>query len=593
MSRPTQDRVSIELAQMAEDELERRRIEREVMDQALSSTNVFGRLTGSNSHEPSSGKYPWIGFQRKIADYLDSKVPNIGVPIKPVLVSRGHLKTEIGCHALARFALSDPEKRNCIIGASLDRSQSNLSNVGGIYQLPVMQEMFGSVLYGLKDNAYTADDILLRRSGVYRERSIESLGRNSRTAGKHYNGVIWIDDIVTEQDDFENSDVTEKVMRLLSHIIEYVADPGCQIWITATRYHDADPYGKILDPESEFRSVIAPGGPIVLDCFAPEDGKPRRALYPFKFCMGKDEQRASVKHDGTTYHGVIRKSLVEMEKRTNPREWYAQMLNRPMRGAGVGFDPKWFDNTVDIEGKEFKRWIAEGRDPIIETMFGKGRLGPIITHIVGDPSYRNGRENDYATLFVVAQTATNHFVVLDGFRSRLGYQGDVQYARQALWFKSMYEADLLGIEKHAKESIETVFRLIAAEEGKTIHLAQLPNNSSVAKKDRIATLIPIASEGRLHWCKNTEFIRLAVREEASRFPGCCDGNGLHDDALDGLANITQIFRGRSNKTHDYESASWVRRTPKRIQRILDSRAAASQWRGGFGGHVRDRREVGR
>ena len=532
---------------------------------------VFAKLAGSNVYDLATGKYPWVEFQEDIAEYFDTPDTTVGLPMKPVAASRGHLKTEIGVHALTRYVLNNPEKRNCIIGASHDRSKKNLAHINGMLQTDKMQALFPDILYPTGADQFTKEDLLVRRSGDYREKTIETLGRNANLAGRHYNGIIWIDDIVSEQDDIEgNPQISENILMLLTHIVEAVADPGCEIWLTYTRYHPADPYGRIMESDDYDSMIVrsksgAKG--VLLDCFLPgSDGK--EAIYPFRHCVAVEEEVEDVVWRGTTYPTVRRKSLTAIEKRVKPAWWYSQMLNRPMVGGAVGFAPEQFDHVLPCMGVDFESWLMAGDNGRMHGL-GDHSKGTLITHILGDPSYRGGRSNDYALLWVVAQTKNNHFIVLDAFRQRMGYQGDREYARKALRFKEQYSANQLAIEKHAKESIETVFQLIAAEEGKTVAFFNLKDNSHKSKKDRIATLIPIVSEGRLHFCQNVNSERMALRNEAGLFPACCDGgHNMHDDCLDAMANMTQVFTARKINGRNADANKWRNSLPKGVKRFL-------------------------
>lgn len=525
----------------------------------------WAEMNGSNVYEPYAGRYPWHDLQRRIAAYLETEHTSVAQPIYPVCVSRAHLKTEIGCNWASKFCVENPETRSAIIGATADRAERNLANISAIFEGDWCQQHFGGLLPKTGHASYTQRHVTLKRQGKYREHTIEAFGRNARMAGKHYNGFIWIDDIVTEQDNFENGEVSENVLRLLSHIIELIADPGCRIVLTFTRYHAADPYATILNPESDFARMTVPGA-INLDCFTyDEDGNREDALYPFKFCMGEEDECSDVEYQGVVYKDVRRKSLLRMEERM--ADFPEQMLNRPRVGSGFGFDGSWFDLVLPVHGMQFFDWYEDKRNRD-EYKLGNGAL---VVHILGDPSFRSGRANDYAVLLAVAQTPANKYVVLDAFHKKMGYQGDKLYAREALRMKELYNARSLAVEMHTRESLETVFNDVAASEGKRLQLTPLKDNTYIRKKDRIATLIPIAGEGRFLFCENVEPVRKILRGQAETFPHCCDGSGLHDDALDALSNTTQVFRARNQIADNPASADlakWRSRLPRRIQRYL-------------------------
>jgi hypothetical protein len=550
----------------------------------LSSTVEFGKFTGSNSHDTAQQRYPWIDFQRQIADYFDSPAPTIGVPIKPVAVPRTCLKTEIGCQALARFILKNPERRNLILGSIAERAEQNLSNVQGVLLNQDTQYLFPDVLYNPSDprdsygrlmSSYTKDALLVKRLGNYREQTVEAMGRNARLAGKHFDGVIWIDDIVSEQDDFENNpQISETIIHLLHHIIEFVATPGCEIWLTFTRYHDADPYARIVEENGPFAGSIAPGM-MILDCYRRDDaGEITDSIYPFRYCIEKADEVKDVHWAGHTYPAVRRRSIKEMEARMPPKVFYSQMLNRPLSGAAIGFAPSWFEKELPCTGVNFRDWLGMQK-PDNEWKLNPDHSLDLRVVILGDPSFGNRRVNDFAVLWVVAQTPDNKWIVLDGFSGKLGYKGDLRYAKTALDFKQAYHANELAIETYSCRSLRTTFDTVAQQEGLgNVHLMDLPKNANCHKKDRIATLIPLFSEGRIYFCSNARALRDTVKREAEKFPGCCDGiHGLHDDHLDALANGTQVFKRRMSfkENQDGDFAPWVNRLPNRVRRMFRGR----------------------
>jgi len=199
---------------------------------ALESTPNFASVTGASVLAPERGMYPWLPYAVNFADYLDRPVRNIAVPIKPGFIARLHLKTSIAGEALARFALANPEKRNAVFSWDMLKAEENLSQIANDLKSQEVQRLFPDRLYPDDTKSryyYKSTSVMLKRSGNYKEPSIMALGATSNFTGKHFNGVIWVDDVVT-QDNYRNAKVQQQIWETIQHIVFFLAELGCQVW---------------------------------------------------------------------------------------------------------------------------------------------------------------------------------------------------------------------------------------------------------------------------------------------------------------------------------------------------------------------------
>jgi hypothetical protein len=519
------------------------------------STWEAGIVSGSNAYDPVQGRLPWMDFHREGCDYFDAK-PIHPKTIKPYAVARGHLKSEIGCHALARHICLNPETRNAVFAGSGDRANANVSNVSQILQSPRFQAAYPDVLFapdgrtGDDKKAYQSGELFAKRRGAWREATLEARGILDDTTGMHvgHNGVCWIDDIVTKQNYRDKEADRIKTVNALIHVLSFIVDPGAQIWMTFTRWGLDDAYATILDPEGMYVRYWCQPDPVIYGCFRVNESGNLAALYPLKYCITPEETDKPVILNGTVFK-TPRVSLEVLKQGMETWEWNSQMKNDPQPEEQQIFFEAYFDEKQQLpcDGKDLltflddqnmvRRYIApptELGEAFIKALLWLDR-GELIPAISGDPSYEEKAHNDYQVLFAILQDRFNNWFVVDGYYERKGYKGLEEYLRWAMDTRDRLSIMRpLGIEAHGKEALKALADRIAREEGRTpIRWAALKANSNQKKEVRIARLEAPLRGRRLYWCKNVEHLRLAAKNEMTKF----GAGAKHDDIGDCLANF--------------------------------------------------------
>lgn len=538
-----------------EESLELRRLEDEAMklseevdkkaDRAViaKSTVGAGTISGSNAFSPDLGKWPWMDIQYQMAAYWDRRATK-PKSLRPIGVARGHLKTEIGCHALARHVCLHPETRNGIIGATADRALANLANITDILESDRWQRAFPDVLYPSGDrNHYTNDELTVKRKGAYREPTIKAGGIEANWAGVHFGAgsVLWMDDCVNKQ----NAATPEqriKIWELMNHIIQYVCDPGCHVCITYTRYAHDDAYSYLLDPDGPWAGYIEEGA-INVGCWVVGEGGTLRAVYPMRYCIEPRDKLKRVHWKGERYNPP-RESLLEKKKMAIPAEWNAQMMNNPQPEDSIIFRTDYFRFLPGVNGLNLSLWL-KNRSNVLGTITkseGEADRGQLIPVILGDPSYGAKSHNDFQVAAVVIQDAWGFWYVCEAYHDRLGTPGLEKYIRTMLRWQRQYQITMpWGIETHSREAMIPLIEQFARQENMSVQFAKLTLNTNEGKEKRYGALEPLFRNGQVYFCENVKWFMDLARNEMTQF----GGGQRHDDIGDCLSNGLQVFPPRS------------------------------------------------
>jgi len=526
---------------------------------ALSATQNWATITGASIMAPERGMYPWLPYANNFASFLDSPSPlGVAKPVKFGFIARLHLKTSIAGEALARFAIANPEKRNAIFSWDSTKAEENLSQIAFDYKTKAIQDLFPDVVFPDDTKArfnYTKSGVTLKRQGNYKEDSIMAFGAGTNTTGKHFNGVIWIDDIVTENN-YRNREVQAEIWELIQYIKDCIAEPGCQIWVTGTRYAHWDAYAPMLAEDSIIKHQIIKGYPN-MGCWEEKEDGTREALFKWKYCVTPEEKGEPVIYEGKKYTPIL-ESLDELRSGMKPIIFAAQFLNSPIVGGQSTFSASDFDNIVPCSGPELDTFLREHGALIDPERSERGTLDICIP---GDPAYSDKNHNDDSVLLAVAQDQYDYWYVMNARVTHDGWKGLEAYLMQAFRWHSAYHAREFAIEAHAKEALKTVNRMLENKLHIYPHWNPLKENAggrnSTRKNERIATALEeLIRSGRLWFCvpqdqpnHPVEQFRQLLITQCMQFP-----SGVHDDAPDCLSNCRQSFRvrnGEQRKTLDF------------------------------------------
>jgi len=544
---------------------------------ALSSTEAFGEAMGVNVYDPRVGKVPWMspGVHGRICTLLDKIVKTIDNPIKIIAIPRGHFKTSICACALTKMHMLKPWGRSGLCGAREPLAQKALKQMSQIWKSEQCQELFSDVLFPPNDReAYQTKQLNLNHPRVGGEPSVKAFGTETSTTGFHFDTVLWIDDLI-DRIMAKSIDEMDKAYEAFKDMVGAIADPGCEIWLTFTRYNTNDPYSYILEKDSEYWPDIV-DDPVIESCFEDGDEGKRIPIFPMRFCDKRDEVDKAIEWKGQLID-VPRKSLQGILDKYGMQFFSGQYMNRPVNPEDTSFEAEWFDDVLNVDGSDFFDWINKKENFEKIAPFPEESRGPFEIAVLGDPAYGDKKHNDSAVLWVIAVDRFNHWFYLDYRRAKYGKHRIDDYVRHGLTYYRDYTElcteqyrRSLAIESHGSGvMIDATIQRLGMEMGIRPRIAELKANSNTKKELRIMSLEPVASSRRMHFCRNVEDGRQQLAIEAQTFR-----SGGHDDVIDTAANGTQVFRVRNEKKIKKSPMRSLGRLPANIGRILTRRCSA-------------------
>jgi len=232
------------------------------------------------------------GPHREMTDFLDrrsSKAKHLEAP-------RGSYKSTILTAYCIRRALENPDIR---ILYGMETFKNALGKTRTIQKQfeenPKLIELFGD----LKTSEWGRDQFTIKgRTRVVDQPTFQAFGLERVVTGSHFDLII-LDDLVSWQN-ARTKDGLEKPKNCLKDV-ESLRDPGCEVIIVGTRYHDDDLYNHILtDLEDQFETLVLDAG-VELD-FDP-DGKQEAVLMgePSFSHLTMDVLSKKLKIQGTAY----------------------------------------------------------------------------------------------------------------------------------------------------------------------------------------------------------------------------------------------------------------------------------------------------
>jgi len=565
-------RTMLAMREAARQELELREKTVNKREYALTGTAEFGEVMGLNVYEPHTGRVPWMvsGVHGEMCDLLDRKIREIDNPIKLIAIPRGHFKTSIcGC-ALSRIHCMKPHGRSAIFAAKEILSRKALKQVAEIWKCEQMQSLFPELLFDPRDrNAYQSFELYMDHERVGGEPSVKAFGMETSFTGMHFDTVLWVDDLI-DRHMARSVDEMEKAFDSLKDLMGAVADPGCEIWMTFTRYNLQDPYGQILAEDSDYWPDIA-ADPIIRGCYV-DSKKGRKPLFPARFC----DSREQISKPGTVNGVKIdlpRKSLQAIREKYGPSFFASQYLNSPIPEGESPFEMEWFEDVIDVDGPDFFEWInVKENAKKIAPYPEEGLRGPFEVAVLGDPGYGKRSHNNPSILWVVAVDRFNHWFFLDYKRAKYGKKNMLDYCKDGVSFYGEYRdrcvhrlATWLAIEAHGTGVLlEAEIVRAEAELGIQCMKKPLKNNSNVQKELRIMSLEPVALNRRMHFCKNVVEGKDQLALESQTFM-----SGGEDDVIDTAANGTQVFRTRNPNAKRPGTIKNFSHLPRGIRRFLN------------------------
>lgn len=298
------------------------------------------------------------------------------------------------------------------------------------------------------------DGIILRRKSNRKESTLEAVGIEALTIGKHYD-IQDFDDLIGE-DEANSPVIVLRTERSWEQALN-LGSQDCERWYQGTTYTHQDVY----------QTIIGRG---VVKC----------RIFP---CYEPDWQRSEMRENGTYSKLEFpprgeRKSVfldqayVEEKEKSQPVTFPAQMLMDPWAISGIGFkrdDVQYYTNSP-----------------------AKERRGKRVMILV-DPANEKKKGSSFTTMWVVACGADQNLYVIDGIRDRL----DIK--ERGAWLIRLHKkwAPIVVVkyERYGMQVDISTIQIIQEQVGYRFPISEVGGPTS--KDDRIASLLPWFQDHRI------------------------------------------------------------------------------------------------
>ena len=158
-----------------------------------------------------------------------------------LLAPRGHGKSSIAGIAFAIWKiLRQPDVRILIASNTHDQARVFLREIRNHLECAAITALFGK----LRDSRWNDTELIVRRGRIMKEATLTAAGANGSVVGRHFDVIIG-DDIVDEENSWCEPQ-RAKLINWFHKVLFPCLEPGGEIHLIGTRYHEADLYGSII-----------------------------------------------------------------------------------------------------------------------------------------------------------------------------------------------------------------------------------------------------------------------------------------------------------------------------------------------------------
>ena len=282
--------------------------------------------------------------------------------------------------------------------------------------------------------------------------------------------LIVIDDPLRSQADAESETVRESIWEWYQGTLRTRLEPGGSIILTATRWHEDDLTGRLLEEQAK-------------------GGETWRHLH-----------MPAISDDG---HALW------------PERWPLEALQRIRQAVGSKvFEAQYQGRPVPTEGGTFKRgwWQTYTERPLLDRV-----------EVIVDSAFKTGTANDYSVFAAWGSDEYNNAYLLNVWRQRVEFPDLIRLGKAAMaWAEQRYApiVPILVVEDQASgQSAIQVWH----EENLTV-TSYSPGSAS--KLARAEAITPFVEGGRAYVPEDAEWLDDWLVEH-DRFPA-----GKHDDQVD-------------------------------------------------------------
>ena len=324
-----------------------------------------------------------------------------------------------------------------------------------------------------------ADDAAsMRRFNTLAGGSHYAVGRGGPITGRGAHLLI-LDDLLKDREEAQSEAIRRSLREWYAHVAYTRLQPGAAIVLIATRWHEDDLAGRLLNEHANENWVV-----VSLPAIAEVDESFRRAgepLWPERFPL-LDLQR-------------IRQSV-------GSAAWAALYQQRPAAAEGTIFKRDWIRTYHDLPSSFQK---------IVQSC---------------DTAFKTGAENDYSVITTWGVTENGYFLV-SLWRGRVEFpELKRQVASQAEQWKSHA---ILIEDKASGQSLVQELKLAT-------RFPILPVKIDSDKRARAEAVTPLFEAGRIFVPESAPWVDAYI-DELLAFPV-----GAHDDAVDSTTQALNHFR---------------------------------------------------
>lgn len=320
--------------------------------------------------------------------------------------------------------------------------------------------------------------IIVKRKSNPKESTIEAWGLVDGQPTSKHFTLLLYDDVVT----LESVTTPEQIKKVTSswETSLNLGAKGGEARYIGTRYHANDTYKTMMDRGSVIPRI-----------------KPAR--------VGGKMDGAPVFLDEDT--------LTKKRRDFGPYTFACQMLQDPVSDKSMGFKEEWLKFYETIK---YDSWNL---------------------YLLVDPASKKKKLNDYTVMLLIGLAPDENYYLIDGIRDRLNL---TQRAKKLFEFHRKYKPLGVGYEEYGMQADIEHMEYEMELQNYRFDIQAL--GGSIAKEDRIKSLIPTFEQKRM-WLpkklsfvnyegKSIDLIQTFIDDEYKSFPVC-----THDDMFDCMARI--------------------------------------------------------
>lgn len=464
-------------------------------------TSLLKQLVLDDFWEFSNEIIGWKDLYEPLHKPLCDFVQNNPDKKKLILLPRGHLKSSVVTvgYPLWRIA-RNPKERILIANGTYPLAATFLSQIKDhIMRNEKFRELFGD-LYSSSDK-WSEGAITVKREESYerKEATVTAFGIGGNLVSQHYD-IVLLDDLVNREN-IHTKERMDDVLTFYKDILDLL-EPGGTLIIIGTRWHEADLYGWILDPENPESHEFA-----VM----------QRTAVEGDFEISKNADTGGFRIIGGTELFPTKFTRDHLNKLLNKgvAEFSSQYLNDPVPQSDAIFKWDWkYYEEDDLRGLDVRHFIT------------------------CDPAFFDPRSRtvdlDYTAFVVVAVDVENYWWIRDIVRERMTPNQIIEtmFRLDAFWKPNRF-----GIESVAFQKILSyIARSQMRERNQFIPITELKHagQNAKSKAERIQSLEPRYANGSIYHPKQQKHIT-TLEFELRRFP-----RAKTDDIADALASMSEI-----------------------------------------------------